>query len=325
MGYQVSVIIPVYKVEGYIERCARSLFGQTFGSIEYIFVDDCTPDRSMQIVERIVSGYSGRFGDIRYVRHAANKGVSAVRNSGLSAATGKYICYCDSDDWVEADMIEKMYDTAIRTQADLVWTDFYYSCSSHEELISQRTQPDRMECIKALLSEELHGSMVNKLVKRDLYIKNNVCFLENLNMWEDLRVMVQLFFYARSIAYLPKAFYHYVHYNTNSLCANYTVKRINETTGNAESIIQFLADNGVRQKLDRHINYLKLAAKKSLLFATNKNSFLRWRELYPESNKYIWSYSALPLHLRLIGWCTSNGMWPVIHLWIYFKKLKNKR
>lgn len=98
---KVSVIIPVYNVEKYIEHCARSLMEQTLMDIEYIFVDDCTPDHSMEILQRVLTDYPERLESIRIIHHTQNSGLATVRNTGLQIAQGEYIIHCDSDDWVE--------------------------------------------------------------------------------------------------------------------------------------------------------------------------------------------------------------------------------
>ncbi len=101
---KVSVIIPVYNVEKYIEHCARSLMEQTLMDIEYIFVDDCTPDHSMEILQRVLTDYPERLESIRIIHHTQNSGLATVRNTGLQSAQGEYIKHCDRADWVEPDM-----------------------------------------------------------------------------------------------------------------------------------------------------------------------------------------------------------------------------
>ena len=98
---KVSVVIPVYGVEKYIERCARSLFEQTLDDIEYIFVNDCTKDRSIDILNEVINDYPARKQQIRIVHHKENKGLPFARQSGWQVATGEYVANCDSDDWVD--------------------------------------------------------------------------------------------------------------------------------------------------------------------------------------------------------------------------------
>ena len=106
---KVSVIIPIYKVEAFIVRCVNSLMRQTLSDIEYIFVNDATPDNSMALLQLTVNSYPERKEQVRIVAHEYNQGLPAARNSGLAVATGKYIFHCDSDDYMEDEMLEQLY------------------------------------------------------------------------------------------------------------------------------------------------------------------------------------------------------------------------
>ena len=121
---KISVIVPVYGVERYMERCARSLFEQTLDDIEFIFVDDCSPDRSLDILNEVLEEYVDRQLQTQIVRLDQNGGLPNARKVGLRLATGNYIIHCDSDDWVERDMYRAMYEKAIKTNADMVVCDF---------------------------------------------------------------------------------------------------------------------------------------------------------------------------------------------------------
>lgn len=110
---KVSVIIPVYGVEKYIERCAISLFKQTLDDVEFIFVDDVTPDYSMEILNLMIDKFRLHFVEkkisVRIERMPTNSGQAAVRRHGVKLAKGDYIIHCDSDDWIDASMLQKMY------------------------------------------------------------------------------------------------------------------------------------------------------------------------------------------------------------------------
>ena len=117
---KLSVIIPVYKAEKFIERCCVSLFEQTLDNIEYIFVDDCSPDNSVNKIREIVARYPEREPMVKILSHSPNRGVSFSRQQGLEAATGEFVIHCDSDDWVDQDMYESAYKAAIDNDADVV-------------------------------------------------------------------------------------------------------------------------------------------------------------------------------------------------------------
>jgi len=317
----VSIITPIYNVENYIERCARSLFEQTMDEgVEFIFVNDCTPDRSVQVLEEVASEYPNRLKQIRFIHHSQNGGAAKARNSGLAVAQGVYIFYADGDDWAEKDMLKEMYEAAKKNDADIVRCDFFYTYKTVEKIVKQSKGTDSIECVKLLLSEKLHGALWTKLVKRSLYRDYNIGFSDG--NWQDLRTSVQLFYYAKKIIYIPKAYYHYVQYNPNSVSGKRLATRIDEMIIQTDGIIEFLKDNNVY--LDKYIHYLKLACKQNLLFTCKINSFRKWLQIYPESNPYIWSYPSLPLHLRIVGGFTALRLWPLINLWILLKRIFSK-
>ena len=109
---KVSVIVAVYNVEQYVERCAHSLFNQTLDSMEYIFVDDCTPDNSIELIKKVLESYPQREAQVKFIHHKTNQGQAAARTTGMKAATGEYIIHCDPDDWVDLDTYELMYRAA---------------------------------------------------------------------------------------------------------------------------------------------------------------------------------------------------------------------
>jgi glycosyltransferase involved in cell wall biosynthesis len=322
MEYKISVIVPVYNVENYIERCAGSLFEQTLkDGVEYIFVNDCTPDRSMQVLEEVVSEYPDRQQHVRYVNHSSNSGAPASRNSGLAVAQGEYVFLADADDWAERKMLEDMYRIAKEQDAEIVRCDFFCAGATYEEISKQGNATDPIECIKLLLSEKIHGAFWNKLIRRSLFTDNEIVVFDGY--WDDLRASVELFYYAKKIAYIPNAYYHYIQYNPHALSIQNYERKLNEMIIHTNGIIAFLQERNVY--LDKYFNYLKLGAKRGLLFTSDKKSFQRWRQIYPEANKYMWNYPVLPFHLRIVGGCISILPWPLIDLWVLVKKMAQRK
>ena len=120
---KVSIIIPVYGVEKYIERCARSLFEQTLDDIEYLFIDDCTPDKSVEILKRVLEEYPHRKSQVVIHRMEQNSGQAKVREWGMQNATGEYVIHCDSDDWVDIHMYERRKYRSFRRAAQRAGAD----------------------------------------------------------------------------------------------------------------------------------------------------------------------------------------------------------
>lgn len=203
----ISVIVPVYNAEKYLRRCIDSILVQTLTDFELLLIDDGSMDNS----GRICDEYAQKDFRVR-VFHKENGGVSSARNYGIERISGEYVIQVDSDDWVQSDMLQNMYQTALETQADMVICDFYeeYNEGHTIRLISQRPSSNDSHTVLIELFQHLHGSCGNKLIRRDCYDKYHIRFPHNLNMGEDLYVMVMLLKNPIKVTYLPKAFYYYV-------------------------------------------------------------------------------------------------------------------
>lgn len=240
----VSLIVPVFGAEKYIQKFACSLFEQTLENVEYIFVDDCSPDCSIAILEQMIDRYPNRKKQVRIIRHEENRGVSMSRQDGLDAATGEYVIHADPDDWVEPEMLEQLYQTAIAYEADMVICDFYMvnPTSGRETYVSQQPKALKAEVVQQQLFQNLHGSCWNKLVKLQTIRDAGITFPHNYAFCEDLTFITELLNQPLRIAYLPKAFYHYVWApNTQSLSSTYTARAIHEEQLMQQHILNVLS------------------------------------------------------------------------------------
>ncbi|MGM9767302.1 MAG: glycosyltransferase family 2 protein [Candidatus Cryptobacteroides sp.] len=313
---KVSVIIPIYKVEPFIGRCAISLMEQTLHDVEYIFVNDATPDDSMKVLESVIACYPERHAFIKILNHEGNKGLPAARNTGLAEATGKYVFHCDSDDFVERTMLEELYDTAQRTDADIVWCDWLLSFETSDRYMKQPYYGTPMEALKAMLGGAMKFNVWNKLVKRSLYIDNGVLFPAGYGMGEDMTMML-LFAYAKRVAYLPKAFYHYVKLNTNAFSQTYSERHLEElrhNVQNTEARLNILYGDALKQE----ISFLKLEAKFPFLLSSDKRKQQLWREWYPEANEYILKNHNISIRSRAIQWCAWKRLDFIVSLYQWF-------
>lgn len=265
--YSVSVIIPVYKVEKYIERCARSLFEQTLESIEFIFVDDCSPDQSIKILQSVLQEYPHRTPHTKIIRHERNRGLAAARNTGRACAQGKYIIDCDSDDWVVPDMYKQLYLRAQKDNADIVICDWNEVYPATTKYVQVNPSTNNLDCVIALLSGKMHGSVWNKLIRKDLYEKHNICCTEGINLLEDLSVTYRLFYFAKSISYINKPLYNYFKGNINS----YTTVYLNEQSQNGmikltTQIQDFFNKENIKSpQLNQALTFFKLSVKAAIL------------------------------------------------------------
>lgn len=308
---KVSVIIPVYNVARFVDRCARSLFGQTVcEDVEFIFVDDATPDDSIRIVETCLADFPGRKEQTRILRHAENKGLPAARNTGLAAARGEYVLHCDSDDFAEPDMIERLVEAADRTEADIVWCDWLLSLGRDERILRQPDYPTPTDALRGMLSGAMKYNVWNKLVRRSLYTDNGITFPAGYGMGEDM-TMIRLMACARRTAYVPKALYHYVKLNAGAFSNTYSDRHIAELRYNVDMTMAFLQAR-YGSALDRELAFFKLEAKFPFLLFADRRKQRLWREWYPEANRYILANNHISLRSRLVQWCAwRRQMWAV--------------
>lgn len=314
MEYKVSVIIPVYKVEKFIERCVRSLMEQTMTDVEYIFVDDASPDDSIQILHKVLADYPERCDYVKILTHNKNKGLPAARNTGLSVAQGEYVFHCDSDDFVESDMLDQLYRQAKEMDADIVWCDWWLSFAKNERYMKQPDYTTPLDAIKAMLGGAMKYNVWNKLVKRTLYQKNNIVFPEGYGMGEDM-TMIPLFAYAQRVKYIPKAFYHYIKNNTDAFTQNHSEKHLKDLQYNVDRVERILsAIYGT--SLTKEIAFLKLEMKFPLLImGSSIGQYKEWARLYPEANPYIFQNTYISMRSRILEWCAWKKQWWIIRLY----------
>ncbi len=315
--YKVSVIVPIYGVEKFIERCAESLMRQTLKEVEYVFVDDSTLDNSMAILQSVLNRYPHRKQDVKVIRHEHNKGLPAARNTGLTCASGEYIYHCDSDDYMEYDMLEEMYDAAIDNSADIVWCDWYLSFEKNERYMKQPSFSTPFEALKGMLGGAMKYNVWNKLVKRELYLDNQIFFPEGYGMGEDM-TMIMLFTCSTKVAHVPQAFYHYVKLNTEAFSNKPKEINFESLKYNVERISCYLTDK-YGNTLDKDIAFLKLEAKFPFLMM-GKPYIYRWRDWYPEVNTYILDNTNVSLRSRMVQWLASKNLFFVVkfYFWLLY-------
>ena len=312
---KVSVVIPVYKVEAFIERCVASLFEQTLQDVEYIFVDDASPDGSMQILHNTLKKYSHRESNVRIVTHEENQGLPAARNTGLALATGEYVFHCDSDDYVEPTMLEELYNTAKRNDADIVWCDWFLTFAENERYMKQPSFDTPLEALKAMLSGGMKYNVWNKLAKRSLYVDNNISFPAGYGMGEDMTMMM-LFARAQMVAYIPRAFYHYVKLNTGAFSQTYSDRHLVELKHNIQRICDYMQIT-LGDKVEQELAFFKLDAKFPFLISDDSNKYKLWQEWYPEVNSYILQNKNVSFRSRILQWFAWKGQFWLVKLHYY--------
>lgn len=283
---KVSIIVPVYGVEKYIERCARSLFEQTLDDIEYLFIDDCTPDNSIEILKNVLEEYPHRKNQVIIHRMEKNSGQAAVRKWGMLNATGDYIIHCDSDDWVDVTMYEKMYKMALEEGSDVVVCDYMVTDGESTQNIVKACQSVKpFEFLENMLLQRDPWSLCNKLFKKTAYYK--IVYPDN-SMGEDMAMSIQLITRCRHMAYIPEPLYSY-YFNPESITKNNSldscVRKYQQLFENSKIVLDFLEDTGLNIYMKDAIIVYKHFIRTVLYPIVYKQDYYTiWRSTFPGLN-----------------------------------------
>lgn len=308
----ISVIIPVYKAEDCIERCARSLFEQSFEEIEYVFVDDSSPDRSVSVLERIAEQYPKRKNSVKVLKNEKNLGVLKTRLKGIAAASGDYLIHCDADDWVEQDMYKKLYCEAVSKNADIVWCDFYKSDGNTHVPC---TQSDSENPVRDLLLGKRQGSLWNHLVKRELVVDTRIVHPVK-NMAEDMTLLLQYFLLAQSYAYVNEPLYYY-YQNSNSVSSGDSKEKIvsqaYQMSENVGIFHTFLLQMGIESEWKNEVVFRKFFNKRWLLPAVDsvKNCRL-WLDCHRDINFSLYRNPYITKKEKLISLLVELRLYPLL-------------
>ena len=243
----VSIIVPIYNVEGYIEKCLESLVNQTLQDIEIILVNDGSTDNSALIAKRFLENYPEK---IVYLEKE-NGGLSDARNYGIPYAKGEYIAFLDSDDYVEKNMYEEMYNLAKKQNSDMVQCNFYweYPEKDKKKIADLKEYKGKKEML-----EETRVEAWNKLIRREILVENpEIRFPKGLR-YEDMEFTYKLIPYIEKVDILNKPFIHYIQrQNSISNTQNEKTKEIFEVL---ENVIEFYKQNKLYEEYKDEIEYI---------------------------------------------------------------------
>ena len=280
---KVSILVPFYKVEKYVGRCVESLFTQTYKNIEFIFVNDDTPDRSMEVINEYITKYN-MADKCKIICHDHNKGISASRNDCLDNMTGDYFLFIDSDDYIDKEMVELLVDAAIKENADISGCGYIEEYDDHSVEFPQKYTNDHNEMMRAITVLTIKGVMWKLLIRSSIVNDNQVRFMPEKNMVDDYLFCCQVFFYAQRFAEVDRCMYHYIQYNPN----NYSHRTIYNINHQAEAIREaekFYKEKGVYDIVKKELIQRKFISKLPLLLDKNCRNVKMWRSIFPESNE----------------------------------------
>lgn len=239
----ISVIVPIYNMEKLMRKCIDSILAQTFQDYECLLIDDGSKDGSSAICDE----YAAK--DDRFKAfHKPNGGLSDARNYGLAHAKGEYTIFFDPDDWVDENCLKDMFEKAQEANADMVMCDIWYNDPYRQRYSKQEpTSLNHLDVLKDLITGKVYGFTVTKLIRKELYKKFDIQYPVGMYGCEDQYSMCKLMKNDIRIAYLPKAFYHYMHYGHSTQSRRYDEKTYQQDVRIRDMFVDLLSDTPYKQ------------------------------------------------------------------------------
>lgn len=296
---KVSIIVPVYNVERFIERCSRSLFEQSYSNLEYIFINDCSPDKSIDVLNDVIEGYPERKGTIKIVNHDINRGISATRNTGLDNSTGEFVVFVDSDDWLDSHAIELLVKKQSENDADMVSGSRLIHYEDKEELFPEREYKDKVQMTLQMMQHSLDHFVTGRLFRKSLFTDNGLRWNEGYDIAEDRYMMTLLAYHAKVYYTVDSVVYHYERGNVNSVTKTKDGRKIirnnKQELGNLLFLEQFFGDKEpvYLQECSRCVMEQLEYYKKAAITFFFKDEFYRVVNIID---------SRVETELKIIGW-----------------------
>lgn len=314
MNYKVSILVPVFNVSKFIENCAVSLFEQTLQNIEYIFINDCTPDDSIEVLLKVISNYPHLKDFVKIINHDTNRGLASARNTGVKHAKGEYILHVDSDDRIELEMAELLYSKAEKTNADIVVCDFILEWTNTQKVVEQYWNSSPEIFNKMILSLEAQPAVWNKLIRRELYISNGIEVPACMNLGEDLVTIPKLIFFSKKIVKINIPLYYYNQTNELSYTKNFSIKNLTDALNISDNLKDFFKANN---KLDIYQTSIDLGKVKTEVRLLLESDSKYWNEIHSKIGgiKTENVFKSLTLKENFIYFLANNNFFNTLEIY----------
>lgn len=285
MSIELSIIVPVYNVEKYLNECIDSIRNQTFSNFECLLINDGSTDSSGSICDE-VSKIDNRF----KVFHIKNGGVSNARNVGISNAIGKFITFIDSDDFIENNAYQKIFDIINKTNSDICCFNFY----TYDEIKGINKIPfNNKDLITNYIKFPINmNSLCNKVIRASIFKENNYLFDTDIIVSEDMLLSFKLLNSTDKIVFIDDYFYYY-RYNLNSATkSKMTQRKIDDTYKSYEKVSDFCKEKNISKSSRKLLRYLNANAVRPYLVVKEYFNPSKFRSLVLKNN--VWTYSFRP-------------------------------
>lgn len=311
---RLSVIIPVYNAEKTLSQSLQSIATMKSHDIEIIFVDDCSTDGSVKILEEFSSKSEM---SCKILHQPSNGGVAAARNRGLDAAEGDYIMWLDADDTFSSEALDVAVEAA-KDGSDIIGWDWTLGFIHNGRYMRQADYDTPVQALKNLMGGTMRWNLWLFMVKRELIENNNIRFIPGANMGEDMMFMLKAFSFASIVKQIHQSLYCYNAVSTSSISRQFSEERRKEVSENLGQALECVGKSEYADELALYFNQLKLYVKLPLLMSTVKSNYLIWYNWMPEANGDYFANKSLPVRTRMVQWMAANRLWVGVKTYYVF-------
>lgn len=306
----VSVLMPIYNVEQYLGKTLDSIFTQTYQNIEYVFVNDCSPDNSLGMLKESINRH--HIDESRYtiVSHEHNEGIAVSRADCLAHAKGDYVFFVDSDDWIESEAVEQMVKATRNGAIDIVGCDFMKDYPSgettyHHENYGNSCRMNMLYC----LNYDIATVLWKLLIRRSLF--ENFSITPHVDIVEDYIMSVKLYYYAKSFVALPRAFYHYVQYNQARVSLQ-TKRSVTMHIKGVKEVEEFCREKGLynNKEVEHKLKLRKFNIRSNFLTAQLLD-YDAYRHTFPDSSG-AWHEMGYSWKEQLKFWLADHRLFTIL-------------
>lgn len=316
--HKISVIVPVYNSDKYLHRCIDSILAQTFIDFELLLINDGSKDNSGAICDE----YAAK--DARVcVFHKENGGVSSARNVGLDNANGEWICWVDSDDYIDSTMLEKLYKSAVVNDADISYCNFNMVWDKTMEIYRLRGSSfDKFRTLAEWIGEPWTICTAS-LFKTSLYKDNNLEYSSEFNYCEDFYMSTVLRYYAQRIVNIEEPLYFYNRCNESSITSSPKNVLINDLKKAYLSLFSFFIHKNEFDKYKKYLYWRIIDSQQYWLL--NSETFSNYMEFIPESLEELWSCPTISFKRKIMIWCIIHRMSFLANIMLNFYNIKKNQ
>ncbi len=309
---RVTILMPIYKVENYLGKTLDSVFSQTYPYLDYVFVDDCSPDASLEVLDDAVARHHVDKERYTIVRHPRNEGIAVSRADCIAHAKGDYVFFVDSDDWIEPDTVRQMVAATRGGTVDIVGCDFakdYVSgkTTCHTEDYADTCRENMLRC----LNYDIATVLWKLLIRRSLF--DNITITPHVDIVEDYIISVKLYYFAKTFAPLHKVFYHYVQYNQERVSLQ-TLRSITMHIKGVKEVEEFLNGKGLYDDVVRNkMNLRKFNIRSNFVLNKSLCDAEAYRNTFPETAG-VWRQMNYSAKEKVKFWMAEHGLFPLLKL-----------